>query len=566
MWEINLQNLILKSAEINYFCDYHIMLKPVLIFSLLFAISINANQNEEQKPKLVVAVVVDQMRYDFLENLSYRFSENGFNRLINEGYNCKNNFYNYVPTVTGPGHSSVSTGSTPMTHGIVGNNWYDREQNKSVYCTDDGSYDNIGGDDYSGNKSPNNLLVETFADINKSYNKDAKTVSVAIKDRGSILMGGKNADAAYWYYGKERAQWITSTYYMQKLPSWVENFNMEDNLEKYLEEWVPLYDISTYDNYEIDNNNFEKLFKGKDDSAFPYDTKSLMKHNDCFDMIKETPYGNQMTTDFAIEAIINEDLGKRGVTDVITIGYSSTDYVGHSFGVASVETQDTYIRLDKEIEKLLLFLDNELGENQYTLFLTGDHGVLEIPAFLTNSGIHARAVSENELALNVVTQLKKVFGVEVKDLISNVDNSQIYLNDAGISSLGLEKNKVMNEIIKILKSFDFISNAYSSDYIMNSKNLDGYEKLIQNGFHEKRSGDIALILEPNVIFYDGKGTTHGSGYNYDTHVPLIFFGLGIKNGETEKITEIPDIAPTISKLLDQRMKNSTGESLDFIFD
>ena len=542
------------------------MLKPVLIFSLLFAISINANQNEKEKPKLVVAVVVDQMRYDFLENLSYRFSENGFNRLINEGYNCKNNFYNYVPTVTGPGHSSVSTGSTPMTHGIVGNNWYDREKNKSIYCTDDSNYDHIGGDDYSGNKSPKNLLVETFADINKDYNPDAKTISVGIKDRGSILMGGKNADAAYWYYGKEKAQWITSTYYMQKLPSWVENFNMEDNLEKYLEEWVPLYDISTYDNYEIDNNNFEKLFKGKDDSAFPYDTKSLMKHNDCFDMIKETPYGNQMTTDFAIEAIINEDLGKRGVTDVITIGYSSTDYVGHSFGVASVETQDTYIRLDKEIEKLLLFLDNELGENQYTLFLTGDHGVLEIPAFLTNSGIDAKAVSENELALNVVTQLKKVFGVEVKDLISNVDNSQIYLNDTGISSLGLEKNKVMNEIIKILKSFDFISNAYSSDYIINSKNLDGYEKLIQNGFHEKRSGDIALILEPNVIFYDGKGTTHGSGYNYDTHVPLIFFGLGIKNGETEKITEIPDIAPTISKLLGQRMKNSTGESLDFIFD
>ena len=541
-------------------------MRYLLIFYFLFSFPIKANQIEKEKPKLVVAIVVDQMRYDFLENLSNRFSKNGFNRLIRDGYNCKNNFFNYVPTVTGPGHSSISTGSTPMTHGIVGNNWYDREQNKSVYCADDGSYDNIGGDDYSGNKSPNNLLVETFADINKLYNKDAKTVSVAIKDRGSILMGGKNADAAYWYYGKERAQWITSTYYMQKLPSWVENFNMEDNLEKYLEKWVPLYDISTYDNYEIDNNNFEKLFKGKDDSAFPYDTKFLMKHNDCFDMIKETPYGNQMTTDFAIEAIINEDLGKRGVTDIITIGYSSTDYIGHSFGVASVETQDTYIRLDKEIEKLLLFLDNELGENQYTLFLTGDHGVLEIPAFLTNSGIDARAVSENELALNVVKQLNKVFGIEVKDLISNVDNSQIYLNDAGISSLGLEKNKVMNEIIKILKSFDFISNAYSSDYIMNSKNLDGYEKLIQNGFHEKRSGDIALILEPNVIFYDGKGTTHGSGYNYDTHVPLIFFGLGIKNGETQKITEIPDIAPTISKLLGQRMKNSTGESLDFIFD
>ena len=542
------------------------MYKPVLIFYLLFAVSINANQNEEQKPKLVVAIVVDQMRYDFLENLSHRFSENGFNRLINEGYNCKNNFFNYVPTVTAPGHSSISTGSTPMTHGIVGNNWYDREQNKSVYCTDDARYDNIGGDDYSGNKSPNNLLVETFADINKSYNKDSKTVSVAIKDRGSILMGGKSADAAYWYYGKERAQWITSTYYMNDLPAWVENFNLEDNLEKYLEEWVPLYDISTYDNFEIDSNNFEKLFKGKDNSAFPYDTKSLMKHNDCFDMIKETPYGNEMTTDFAINAIINENLGKRGVTDVITIGYSSTDYVGHNFGVASVETQDTYIRLDKEIEKLLLFLDNELGENQYTLFLTGDHGVLEIPAFLTSSGINASAVSENDLAKEVVKQLYQVFKVEVSRLIDDIDNNQIYLNDDSIIDLGLDKNKVIDELIRILKSFEFISDVHSANFILNSKNLDGYQKLIQNGFHQNRSGDVALILKPNVIFYDGKGTTHGSGYNYDTHVPLIFYGCGIKHGETFEITEIPDIAPTISKLLGQKMKNSTGKPLDFIFE
>ena len=533
-------------------------------FSLLFSFSYS-NKNLE-KPKLVVAIVVDQMRYDFLENLSDRYTENGFNRLINQGYNCKNNFFNYVPTVTGPGHSSVSTGSTPMTHGIVGNNWYNREKNTSVYCTDDSNYDNIGGDDYTGNKSPNNLLVETFADINKLNNPKAKTISVGIKDRSSILMGGKNADAAYWYYGKERAQWITSTYYMQNLPTWVENFNQEDNLEKYLNEWVPINDISTYDNYETDNNNFEKLFKGKDNSAFPYDTKSLMKHNDCFDMIKETPYGNEMTTDFAIEAVINEDLGKRGVTDVLTISYSSTDYVGHSFGVASVETQDTYIRLDREIEKLLSFLDNELGENQYTLFLTGDHGVLEIPAFLTSSGVNAMAISQNDMEKEIVKQLETIFELKVEDIIDDVENNQIYLSDKRVNSLGLSKNNVIDELIKILESFDFISNAYSAEYIMNSKNLEGYEKLIQNGFHKERSGDIALILKPNVIFYDGKGTTHGSGYNYDTHVPLIFFGSGVKNGETLLITEIPDIAPTISKLLGQKMKNSTGKSLDFIFD
>ena len=542
------------------------MNRLVLFFTFSLFFTCSSSYDNLEKPKLVVAIVVDQMRYDFLENLSDRYTKNGFNRLINEGYNCKNNFYNYVPTVTGPGHSSVSTGSTPMTHGIVGNNWFDRKKNKSVYCTDDSDYDNIGGDDYTGNKSPNNLLVETFADINKLNNPKAKTISVGIKDRGSILMGGKNADAAYWYYGKEKAQWITSTYYMQNLPTWVENFNQEDNLEKYLNDWVPLNDISTYDNYEIDNNNFEKLFKGKDNSAFPYDTKSLMKHNDCFDMIKETPYGNEMTTDFAIEAIINEELGKRGETDVLTISYSSTDYVGHSFGVASVETQDTYIRLDREIEKLLSFLDNELGKNQYTLFLTGDHGVLEIPAFLTSNGVNAMAISENDMKKEVVKQLQTIFNLKVEDIIDDVDNNQIYLSDNEVKKLGLNKNNVIDELIKILESFDFISNAYSAEYIMNSKNLEGYEKLIQNGFHKERSGDIALILKPNVIFYDGKGTTHGSGYNYDTHVPLIFFGSGVKNGETLLTTEIPDIAPTISKLLGQKMKNSTGKSLDFIFD
>jgi len=536
-----------------------------LFFFLLILLGCSAS-SENKKPKLVVAIVIDQMRYDFLENLSHRYSDNGFNRLVNDGFNCKNNFYNYVPTVTGPGHSSISTGSTPKTHGIVGNNWYDRERKHSIYCTDDSNYNNVGGDDYSGNKSPNNLLVETFADINKMSNNKSKTISIAIKDRGSILMGGKKADAAYWYYGKERAQWITSTFYMNQIPDWVKEFNKEDNLEKYLEDWNTLKDISTYENHEIDNNSFEKLFKGKDNSAFPYDTKSLMKHNDCFDMIKETPYGNTMTTDFAIEAIVNENLGKRGVTDVITVGYSSTDYIGHSFGVASVETQDTYIRLDLEIQKLLSFLDKQIGKNEYTLFLTADHGVLEIPAYLSSTGVNAQAVSENDLTNKVVKKLNDVLGIEVKKLIANVDNSQIYLNDEVISEMNLNKSKVVNELVKILESFDFISKAYTADFILGSSELIEYEKLIQNGYHKERSGDIALILKENVIFYNGKGTTHGSGYNYDTHVPLIFYGYGIKKGETLNHTEIPDIAPTISKLLGLEMKNSTGKVLDFIFE
>ena len=541
------------------------MSKYFLFFTLLSIHYSNVKNNQTEKPKLVVAIVVDQMRYDFLENLSNRFTENGFKRLIDYGYNCKNNYFNYVPTITGPGHSSISTGSTPMTHGVVGNNWYDREKKESIYCANDSDYRHIGGDAYSGNKSPNNLLVDTFADVNKlSNNNDSKTISVAIKDRGSILMGGKTADAAYWYYGKERAQWITSNYYMNELPDWVNNFNNEDNLEKYLEDWVTFEEITNYDNYEIDDNNYEKQFKGKDNSAFPYSIKSLMKHNDCFDMIKETPYGNSMTTDFAIEAIINENLGKSGFTDVLTIGYSSTDYVGHNFGVASVETQDVYIRLDREIAKLLSFLDKEIGENQYTLFLTGDHGVLEIPAFLSDSGVNATAISKEDLTEKALRKLYNVFAIEDEKFIVNVENNQIYLNDERIRELNLDKNIIIDELVEILQSFDFITNAYSAEFILNSQNLSGYEKLIQNGFHKERSGDIAFILKPNVIFHDRKGTTHGSGYNYDTHVPLIFYGNGIKNGETLDYTEIPDIAPTISELLGQKMKNSTGKILDFI--
>ena len=191
---------------------------------------------------------------------------------------------------------------------------------------------------------------------------------------------------------------------------------------------------------------------------------------------------------------------------------------------------------------------------------------MEIPAFLTSSGINASAVSENDLAKEVVEQLYQVFKVEVSRLIDDIDNNQIYLNDDSIIDLGLDKNEVIDELIRILKSFEFISDVHSANFILNSKNLDGYQKLIQNGFHQNRSGDVALILKPNVIFYDGKGTTHGSGYNYDTHVPLIFYGFGIKHGETFEITEIPDIAPTISKLLGQKMKNSTGKPLDFIFE
>ncbi|MDA9356723.1 alkaline phosphatase family protein [Flavobacteriaceae bacterium] len=539
----------------------------VLVIILSFT---NCNLNStvlttnSDNPKLVVAIVVDQMRFDFLDKFKNKYSSNGFNRLIREGFNLKNNHYNYVPTVTGPGHASVATGSTPKTHGIAGNNWFDKEKQKYIYCTTDLNYENLGGNAYSAKMSPKNLLVNTFGDFNRVENDmKSKTISIAIKDRGSILMGGKKANAAYWFYGKDDGEWVSSKYYMDELPDWVNSFNNSDFASTYIREWNTLYDIDSYKESRSDNNNFEKSFKGDPSVSFPYDLNKLKDLNDGYDMLKETPFGNNLTTDFALEAISNEKLGKDDFTDVLTISYSSTDYIGHNFGVDAKETQDAYLRLDLEIERLLLFLDSYVGKNEYTLFLTADHGASKIPAYLNSIGVKSQNIEENVIKNSLKDLLFKTYDSD--KLISKIVNSQVYLNDRVIDSLNLNSKSVEKTIISFLSNIEFIDKVYTSKEIINGNFDSGYDLLIQNGYNIQRSGDIIFKLKENIISYGNKGTTHGSGYSYDTHVPLIFFGKKIAQGESDIKTKITDIAPTIVKLLGlNKMIDSTGEVLEFV--
>ena len=541
-----------------------------ILISLVFSIFSSCNLTPKasgldlDKPKLVVSIVVDQMRFDNLDKYKESYSNNGFNRLIREGFNLKNNHFNYVPTVTGPGHSSISTGSTPKTHGIVGNNWFDNKTQKDVYCTTDLNYENLGGNAYSAKMSPNNLLVNTLGDLNRIENDmNSKTISIAIKDRGSILMGGRKANAAYWFYGKDKGEWVSSKYYMEELPEWVDNFNNSDIVSTYIREWNTLYDINSYKESRSDDNNFEKSFKGDPSVTFPYDLNKLKHLNDGYDMLKETPFGNNLTTDFAIEAISNEKLGKDQFTDVLTISYSSTDYIGHNFGVDAKETQDAYLRLDLEIERLLYFLDSYVGENEYTLFLTADHGASKIPAYLNSIGIKSQNIEEGTVKNILKDVLFKSYGSN--QLISKVMNSQIYLNDEIINSLNLSFNSIEKTIINTLNQLEYIDKVYTSEDIINGNFDSGYDLLIQNGYNVLRSGDIIFKLKENVISYGNKGTTHGSGYTYDTHVPLIFFGKKIVQGESNVKTKITDIAPTIAKLLGlKQMSDSTGEVLGFV--
>jgi predicted AlkP superfamily pyrophosphatase or phosphodiesterase len=526
-------------------------------------------EKSDSKPKLIVGIVVDQMRYDYLTRFEAKFGEGGFKRMIREGFNCKNNHFNYIPTKTAAGHASIYTGTTPRYHGIIGNSWFDKTINESVYCVRDNSYESVGTASTDGQMSPHRMTTTTFSDENRLFTQmQGKTIGISIKDRGAVLPAGHSANAAYWFRGKDEGAWISSTFYMNALPKWVNDFNASNISSDYLKEWNTLYPIETYTESGNDLNNFEDGFKSKTTATFPYDLKVLSKDNGGYDILKSTPYGNSLTTDFAIAAIEGEQLGKDNHIDVLTVSFSSTDYVGHNFGVNAKETHDTYLRLDKDLERFFNYLDSYVGEGEYTVFLTADHGAPYVPAFLNSHRIPGGLLDFNTLKADLNELLLSKFNTN--DLVLKISNEQVFLNHEAITSNNIELADVENTIINKLLDYEMVNKAFKGGIVNNSAFQDGVELLLKNGYNQKRSGDIVIVMESSV-FSDGpwnkKGTDHGSGYVYDTHVPLLFFGAGIKQGETYKKTVITDIAPTISALLGISFPNgTTGNVLGFIID
>ncbi|NNK83066.1 MAG: alkaline phosphatase family protein [Flavobacteriaceae bacterium] len=507
-----------------------------------------------KRPRLVVGIVVDQMRYDYLTRFNEKYGENGFKRLIKSGFNCKNNHFNYIPTYTGPGHASVYTGTTPKYHGIIANNWYDKVSGEFVYCAGDSNYKSVGTEADAGEMSPHRMQTTTFSDENRLFTQmRGKTIGISIKDRGAILPAGHTANAAYWFHGKKEGNFITSSFYTNVLPKWVQEFNDAKYPEKYLKPWNTLYDISTYTESGRDLNNYEGGFKGKENATFPYDLKALKAKNGDYDILKVTPYGNSLVTDFALAAIKGEDLGKDDDTDVLAISYSSPDYIGHNFGVNSKEIQDTYIRLDLELERLLNALDSQVGKGNYIVFLTADHGAVEVPAYLENFHIPAGYLNNRNVREEFSDFMKNTFNSE--KLIANVSNNQVFLSHLKLKELNLDLEDVQNKIVEELITYDHVYKVYTAKTMASEEFTTGVEELLQLGYHQKRSGDILIVGDPAFISYSKTGSTHGSGFNYDTHVPLIFYGFGINKGETLERTEITDLAPTISALLNISFPN-----------
>ena len=517
----------------------------------------------QSNPKLVVGIVVDQMRYDYLTRFWNKYGEGGFKRMVAEGFNCKNNHFNYVPTYTAPGHASVYTGTTPATHGIISNNWYDKFKQKNVYCVEDDNYESVGTTSDAGKMSPNKMITTTVTDqLRLATQMQAKVIGIAIKDRGAILPAGHTANAAYWFKPDNEGIFISSSYYMDELPDWVNAFNSSGKIGAYMQVWNTLYDINTYHESGPDDTPYEGRFKGEKAPVFPHDLPKLSAENDDYSILNTTPFGNSFTTDFAIAALDAEQLGKDEVTDFLAVSFSSTDYVGHKYGPNSKEVEDTYIRLDKDLERLFKALDEKTGKGNYTVFLTADHAVVHVPAYLQSVNIFGAYFNYDDFEEKVAAFLQDKYGI---NLIEDISNNQIFLKLNELKRLKLNPAEVETAIAREIITYNNINKVYTSTVLQQTYFAQGMAHSVQNGYNQKRSGNVIFVLHPGILStwnLTNGGTSHGTGYNYDTHVPLLFFGNGIQQGETTRRTEIPDIAPTISSLLNIAFPNgATGEPL-----
>ena len=533
------------------------MKKSISLLTLVFCCLVAAQVN---RPKLVVGIVVDQMRPDYLYRYYNDYGENGFKRLMREGFNFKNINYNYMPTYTAPGHSSIYTGTTPAIHGIVGNTWFNKSEHKNVYCTYDESMEAVGVSptDEIGKMSPHRLKSTTVTDeLRLDTNFRGKVIGISVKDRASILPAGHFANAAYWM--GNTGNFITSSFYMKDLPQWVKDFNKKEIAQQYINKgWDLLKDKSAYDESTEDNTPYEKIIAPKTTPTFPYDLKAIAQKQGNLNIIKSTPFGNNLLADFAKATLVNENLGKGDFTDFLAISFSSTDYVGHAFGTKSMEIQDTYLRLDATLADLLSFLDKQVGKGNYLLFLTADHAAADNPEYLNDRGYHVNSLDYKSLSKELVDFSTEKYGVNI---IEDYSNQNVFLNAEAIKNKNLDYDVIIRDLKNWLSKKAYISRVYSQADILRGNPTDYHLSLIERGYDPKQNGDLVVLFDPQFMEYSHVGTTHGSTYMYDTHVPNLWFGWGIKHGESYKRYDITDIAPTISQKLNIPMPNGTKGNL-----
>lgn len=534
-------------------------MKKISIFFLLAIVSVAGFAQQKNtpatiisRPKLVVGIVVDQMRWDFLYRYYDRYGKGGFKRLLNEGFSSENTMINYLPSVTAVGHTAIFTGSVPAISGIAENNWIDQYSGKKMYCTDDSAVQSVGATSNAGKMSPRNLLVSTVSDeLRIATNFQSKVVGISLKDRGAILPAGHTADAAFWF-DDATGGFISSTYYMQTLPEWATQYNSSQPVTQLIKNgWNTLYPLNSYKNSDSDNQSYEGMLKGEVNPVFPHDINEIYKKSKS--SFRTSPFGNTIVLDFAKQAIDGYQLGKDNTTDFLTVSCSSTDYVGHTFGPNSIETEDTYLRLDQDLAKFFEFLDSKVGKGQYTVFLSADHGVAHTAGYMQEHKLLTDLVNAKSLTDTLNKLLEAQF--KAKELVRSEITDQVDFDRNKINALHLDFDAIKKVSVIFLQQQPGIMYAVDMDEIGEVPVPEPLKSMLINGYNRKRSSPLRIVLDPGAERGVAKGTDHGTLHPYDTHIPLLFMGWGIRHGSTNATVHITDIAPTISALLHIQMPN-----------
>lgn len=525
----------------------------LLILTLAYTVSITA---QPARPKLVVGLVVDQMRWDYLHRYATRYCQDGFLRLLGEGYTADNCQINYFPTITAIGHASVYTGTTPAVHGIAGNKF--RDGNRWLYCTEDTMVNTIGAEGKAGRMSPRNMLSTTMGDeLRLATNFRSKVVGISLKDRAAILPAGHTATTAYWL-DPASGRFITSSYYLQKLPAWAQAFNDRHLPDSLLAQpWRTLFPIETYTQSTQDDSPYEDPYVTGGKVTFPYDLKTL-KQQCGYDLLRRVPAGITLTFRMAEAAIVGEQLGKGSETDMLCVSISPTDYIGHQFGINAVETEDTYLRLDRDLAAFLKFLDQEVGRGQYLFFLSADHGSAHNIDFNRDHGIPSLPWHMSGTTRQLDTYLQQHYATK-EHLLFGDRNCQIFLNHEAIHRLGIDEKELRALSVEYLKSDSLFAYVADIDHIASAPIPQLIRERAINGYHRTRSGQILTIPRP-AVYGDSRKTTitgamHGVWNPYDAHIPCVFFGWNIPHGHTSREVHITDIAPTVCSLLHIQMPN-----------
>ena len=490
-------------------------MKKQLLTLMMLLVSVAAFSQD--RPKLVVGIVVDQMRWDYLYRFYDEYGEGGFKRLMNEGFNCENCQINYIPSVTAIGHTSIFTGSVPSIHGIAGNNYY--LNGKWTYCCADSTVQTVGSNTKAGLMSPRNMLATTIGDeLKTATNWESKVIGVSFKDRAAILPAGHSADAAYWF-DKKAFCFISSTYYMQELPKWVKSYNERIGREiKQLER------------------------KNKD--------------AELIDLIQFEPYGNEITVGMAKAAVKNERLGLGKKTDMLTLSFSCPDVVGHSFGTHHEKTHAQYVELDKQLADFFSFLDTQVGKGTYLVFLAADHGAANSVVQNQRHNIPAGSFHEGQEVKNLNAMLEEMSGMT--DLVSRIMDYKVVLNHEKIANAHLDISKIKTAVINYFKPKKEVAYCFDLEKINDASVPAIIREKAVNGYNQQRGGDIQIILKPAYYaVWDGigEGTTHGCWNPYDCHIPFLLMGWGVEHGSTQAECHITDIATTVCALIHVQMPN-----------